>query len=183
MEASAHLLLRYNKGQYTMDNLAADLNCSKKTIYKYFDSKEELIQSILKNEIDKIEREFVRLDNTICNPSEKALEALYVINEIVGKIHNSILYQQTRGKNLVMESYFDLRINVFEVYLRRFFEHFEKDFRSGFKTTEALSKFVIDTIEGHYFYLYEEGYRIPDKDFVDGLAFLIHRTISNIESK
>ena len=183
LEASAHLLLRYNKSQYTMDNLAADLNCSKKTIYKYFDSKEELIQSILKNEIDKIEQDFERLDIAICDPLEKALEALYLMNEMVGKIRNSTLYRQVQGNNLLMEYYFDLRLNVFEVYLQQFFQPFNKGFQAGFKTTEVLSKFVIDTIEGHYFYAFSENRSSSNRDFIDGLAFLIHRTISNIESK
>ncbi|BFP42119.1 hypothetical protein FGF1_29640 [Flavobacteriaceae bacterium GF1] len=180
LEASAHFLLQQHKGQYTMDKLAADLNCSKKTIYKYFGSKQELIQGILKSEIDKMEQEFERLDIAICDPLEKVLEALYLMNEMVRKIYHSTLYQQSQGKNLLMENYFDFRVNVFELYLKRFFKPFENDFQGGFKTTGMLSHLIIDAIEGHYFYTLKAGKRISDRDFVDGLAFLIHRTLVNV---
>ncbi len=182
LQASAVILLEKDQGRYTMDHLAADLNRSKKTIYKYFDSKQALIRSVIKIETQKIERTFQDLEKSNRSAEDRLIETVYLIDATISKIQNSILYKQMGDQNLFIEHYFDLRVSIFETYLQRFLQPLEKKLCVRFKSSRMMTQFVIATIEGHYFYTLKDSKQISDKDFTDGLAFLIHNTLVNTEA-
>lgn len=50
----ANLYLQYGIDKFTMDTIAAKLNISKATLYKYFSSKNEIIDEIVKFKIEEI---------------------------------------------------------------------------------------------------------------------------------
>ena len=66
----------------TMDELASELRVSKKTIYKNFSSKEELVTEVAKNILNDNAKSIEAVINLNCNPVEK----LFRIFEAVGKI-------------------------------------------------------------------------------------------------
>ena len=182
LQASAVILLEKDQGRYTMDHLAADLNRSKKTIYKYFDSKQGLIQSVVNIETKKIERTFQDLEKSSRSPEDLVIEAVYLMDATISKIRNSILYKQMGDQDLFIEHYFDLRASIFETYLQRFLQPFEKSLCVRFKGSRMMTQFVIAILEGHYFCVLKDSKKISDKDFTDGLAFLIHNTLVNTET-
>ena len=56
LEASKELFFQYGFSRVTVDEIAAKIGISKKTIYKYFSSKEEIVDSVAKvimNEMDR----------------------------------------------------------------------------------------------------------------------------------
>lgn len=76
------LFLKEGFYKITMDNLAAGLKVSKKTIYKYFGSKEVLIESIvesIKNEVSG------KLDN-IRKSNDNAILKLINLNKLLSKM-------------------------------------------------------------------------------------------------
>ena len=76
------LFLKEGFYKITMDNLAAGLKVSKKTIYKYFSSKEVLIESIvesIKNEVSG------KLDN-IRKSNDNAVLKLINLNKLLSKM-------------------------------------------------------------------------------------------------
>lgn len=59
MQTARKEIKHYGLRRFTMDDVAAHLAISKKTLYKFFTSKGELIHEILKNDLEK-EKEFLR---------------------------------------------------------------------------------------------------------------------------
>src|SRR5437762_2233361 len=57
----------------TMDDLAADLGMSKKTLYAFFSSKDALVEAVLKDKFQSVESDLKRLAE---RPSRDALDNL-----------------------------------------------------------------------------------------------------------
>lgn len=86
LERASLVYMKYGIKTVTMDDLARELGISKKTIYKYFEDKNDLIRSIieLKTEMDK----------AICincmQYSENAIDDLFSLSQVVIEHFNSI---------------------------------------------------------------------------------------------
>ena len=95
IERASFVYMKYGVKSVTMDDLARELGTSKKTIYKYFKDKQELI-----NEIISIK---VEMDSSVCGnciqKSENAIDELIKISQLV--------IEQFRNVNPTV--FFDLR--------------------------------------------------------------------------
>jgi AcrR family transcriptional regulator len=63
IERAADMFFKFGFANTTMDQIAKDLNVSKKTLYKFFVSKEKLLNEIMQRENLKMEWEFQRVVN------------------------------------------------------------------------------------------------------------------------
>lgn len=89
---SALIFLKNGIKAVTMDDLAKELGVSKKTIYKYFDDKNDLVTKIVesKTSLDREACKEARFD------SENAIDALFKISEFVSEmmknVHSSVFF-------------------------------------------------------------------------------------------
>ncbi len=89
---ASDIFMKYGIKSVTMDDLARELSISKKTIYKYFEDKKELVRSIVatKIELDKASC------NIIINQCENAIDELIQISKSIkenfGNIHSSVFF-------------------------------------------------------------------------------------------
>lgn len=79
VEAAKAKFVRFGSKHITMDELAAMLGMSKKTIYKYFDSKEELVVA----SINLLIKEFKKDVQPIINSEKTPLEKIVIIYDVV----------------------------------------------------------------------------------------------------
>lgn len=92
IEKSALLFLKNGIKSVTMDDLAKELGVSKKTIYKYFDDKNDLVTKIveIKTSFDREACKQARCE------SENAIDALFRISEFVSgmmkDVHSSVFF-------------------------------------------------------------------------------------------
>lgn len=95
LERSAGVFLRMGIKSVTMDDLCRELGISKKTIYKYFNDKNELVKEIIQSKVD--------LDCAIvCNFHKKgqnAIDDLFTISEFLTE----------QLKNVTPSIFFDLK--------------------------------------------------------------------------
>ncbi len=79
IERASAVYLKYGVKSVTMDDLARELGTSKKTIYKYFKDKQELINEIISIKIE--------MDSSVCagsiQYSENAIDELIKISQLV----------------------------------------------------------------------------------------------------
>lgn len=76
----------------TVDELAAHAGISKRTIYRYFNSKEEIISSVLDDFKTDVEKKIQQALDTSDKPLEKILNALRIISENARLFQPSALY-------------------------------------------------------------------------------------------
>lgn len=89
---SALLFLKNGIKSVTMDDLSKELGVSKKTIYKYFDDKNDLVTKIVET--------ITSLDRKACKEarcdSENAIDALFKISEFISEmmqnVHSSVFF-------------------------------------------------------------------------------------------
>lgn len=92
LEHSADVFMRYGVKAVTMDDLARELGMSKKTIYKYFPDKKELVKQIvlMKTELDKM------LCQQAQKESDNAIDELFMMSQFVqdmfGDVHTSVFF-------------------------------------------------------------------------------------------
>ena len=71
----------------TMDDIASDLRISKKTIYKYFSSKEEFINAVINQLMEKLKTSIVPALNSDKNAIEKLNDLIGILTETTLKIN------------------------------------------------------------------------------------------------
>ncbi len=160
----------------TMDNFASDLGCSKKTLYKHFDSKTELIKAVWDIEFIDIEASFCKSVGKGEALKEHVVQTLYHLHETIAKLSDSMLGPKSGYAHLFWEKYFDIRTDIFEYHLIHAFLPFEDKVLEGFQSVGALVQFLLCTMEDYHFY--EPGHRhIQDNKFIDGLIWLVYNSV------
>ncbi|WP_299394545.1 TetR/AcrR family transcriptional regulator [uncultured Gelidibacter sp.] len=76
LECSILNFTQFGSKGFTLDELASSLGISKKTIYKYFDNKEDLVSQSLKHLLDKY---LADIDGIINNATEDPIEKIILI--------------------------------------------------------------------------------------------------------
>jgi len=92
LERASSVYMKYGVKSVTMDDLSRELAMSKKTIYKYFDDKNDLVKSIIEMKVE--------MDTAVCincsQQSENAIEDLINVSkfvvEHVGNVNPTVFY-------------------------------------------------------------------------------------------
>ena len=79
LEKSKHLFLNFGFKSITMDEIAGSMGVSKKTIYKYFKNKTELIDTVTHDMFNTIS---IGIDE-ICEVGMNPIHELFSINKLV----------------------------------------------------------------------------------------------------
>ena len=86
IEQSLALFFNFGIQHITMDDIAKKCGVSKKTIYKYFENKSDLLQAVIKLQVDEL-KEFL---NEINSNSANSLEELHGFFKYVNSISHTI---------------------------------------------------------------------------------------------
>ena len=92
LERATSVYMKFGIKSVTMDDLARELGISKKTIYKYFDDKNDLVKSIIEMKVE--------MDRAVCincqQQSENAIDGLINVSkfvvEHVGNVNPTVFY-------------------------------------------------------------------------------------------
>jgi AcrR family transcriptional regulator len=89
---AARLFARNGIKSVSMDDIAQHLGVSKKTIYKWFQNKEEIVHSTLQNQLSQVERDC----DCAIREAENAVDELFMVmmlnKKVLSEIHPSIFY-------------------------------------------------------------------------------------------
>jgi len=92
LQHASALFLRNGIKSVSMDDIAADLAMSKKTLYKVFANKDELVTAAMVNRMDSIQGECLRVQAPAANAVEQLLDLAAWADEQFSHIHPSIFY-------------------------------------------------------------------------------------------
>jgi AcrR family transcriptional regulator len=127
----------------TMDDIAARLHMSKKTIYKYFPSKEELVSEVMKTHM-RLTLEKIRIH--VCQESN-AVEKLFDIFTIVGqnilKVNEKMIMDLQYYSPAIWKEVDDFRAKQITANISKIFEQGKTEgYFVNIKTRIVLSVFV-----------------------------------------
>ena len=104
------LFMKYGIKSVTMDDMAKELGVSKKTLYKYFKDKNEIVSTLMKMDIN----EEMKILDSLTHSSENAIEETYAFSQVLieklKSINPSLLYD--------LEKYHPKAWNLFVAHKR-----------------------------------------------------------------
>jgi len=89
---SAKVFMAYGFKSVTMDDLARELGVSKKTIYQYFKDKNDLIETLIRVNLDADKMMCTQIKLTAENAIESMMKVIKAIGENMNGVHPSIFY-------------------------------------------------------------------------------------------
>ena len=96
IEQSEEKLFRDGFYKTTMDDVASELRMSKKTIYKFFPSKEELIMAIAKHFMNRLKSKIIPALNSNKNAIEKLGELIQILAGVSERISTKRMEEMKR---------------------------------------------------------------------------------------
>src|ERR1700683_5335247 len=90
---AADLFCRYGIRSITMDEIAGQLGISKKTIYQFFTDKDELVEGVVDQEIQRNELKSVRFRKSSDNAVHEILIAVEEMAEMLKSMNPLIMYE------------------------------------------------------------------------------------------
>ncbi len=92
LEASEELFLKYGVKSITMDEIARHLSISKKTIYQYFQDKDEIVYLVIKNHFERNEELMCDAFASSVNAIDEMMQVSNHMRKTVVNIHQSLLF-------------------------------------------------------------------------------------------
>ena len=92
IKTANELFMRLGVRSVTMDDVARELSVSKKTLYQYFDNKDNLVLAVVQRHIDFEKEEFTGIPDKSSNAVEEIFHVAHCIREHVSKVNPSTLY-------------------------------------------------------------------------------------------
>ena len=88
IQKAAHdLVMQYSIRSVSMDDIAANLGMSKKTIYQYFKDKDELVESVVDEVIDTMQKVGNEIHHTLRCTNLGGLSVTPAAKEIEGRLN------------------------------------------------------------------------------------------------
>ncbi|MEQ9592932.1 MAG: TetR/AcrR family transcriptional regulator [Cyclobacteriaceae bacterium] len=92
LQGATELFLRYGIRSVSMDNIANHLGVSKKTIYQYFKDKDEMVNSVTANHIQKDKSELDWIAENSKNAVEELVNLTHCLRENFREMNPSLLF-------------------------------------------------------------------------------------------
>ncbi len=86
------LFMKYGIKSLTMDDVAGDLGISKKTLYQWFNSKDDLVFKVLSHHISREKSECLHLASHADNAIEEILKLLEMNSQEMGHMKTNMVY-------------------------------------------------------------------------------------------
>jgi AcrR family transcriptional regulator len=148
------LALTYGIKRITIDMLAKECGISKKTVYKYYISKEDLIHKFADNIIENLNKEFDKIQLIEENPELVMTKFLEIIYEIIRNIPSTIItdarrfYPEIENKiNRIRDEYTIIFMKTIKKGIKSgIFRSINPRFIEGFYTAAVNKVFNLDFI-------------------------------------
>ena len=90
------LFRRYGVKSITMDEIAAQLGASKKTIYQYFSDKDELVEAVVSHTIDFVQQTCDENRNSSKDAIHELFQAMDFLQQIFSGMNPAMMYDLER---------------------------------------------------------------------------------------
>jgi AcrR family transcriptional regulator len=92
LKVTQELIFRYGIRSVTMDDIAKQLGMSKKTIYHFFQDKDEIIFSLMQLKLKEDEKEFKEIEKNSANVVEEVFNLMRRLEKMIGQINPNLFY-------------------------------------------------------------------------------------------
>ncbi|MCX6146844.1 MAG: TetR/AcrR family transcriptional regulator [Candidatus Kapabacteria bacterium] len=120
LDGATEVFLQYGYSKVTMDEIAHNLGVSKKTIYKFFKSKEELLTEVMKFRHNCMQNIIEPIYKEECSFIEKMVKVGYVVSDMITKTPINFLHDIERNAPIVFKNFKKMKNANMEVSVGEF---------------------------------------------------------------
>ncbi len=168
------MFYKFGLRSVTMDDVARELGISKKTIYKYFENKADLIQRSVQTVHEAISSTLEEIHKRTTNPIDELMEIDSVVCEIMKQHNPSLRYQLQKYYPRVYNLIYEGRQALFNKMIK---ENIEMGQKGGWYREDASKEVIsflycakVDTIPEEE----EETFANFDMPFIMNQALMYH---------
>src|ERR1700712_2218612 len=92
LEKSQELFAKYGIRSVSMDDIAAQLGMSKKTLYQYYDDKDELVKSVFSQILEENKKECEHCNKIGDNAIHEVFISFDMVEEMLSNMNPSVLH-------------------------------------------------------------------------------------------
>jgi AcrR family transcriptional regulator len=92
LQAALKLFMRNGIKSVSMDDIAVNLGVSKKTLYRWFENKDQLVMAMLQDHLDKMEADCCTFSTEAKNAIEELFQMMQMIRQQLAGMHPSFFY-------------------------------------------------------------------------------------------
>ncbi len=139
IQKATDLHFKYGIKNVTMDQIATDLGISKKTIYQYFENKQDLVKQTIDYIFDQIQTQIDKICLMKLNPYEELISVRNVIKEMLRKSQHTSQYQLQKYYPEIAKS---LEERKFKSIMECLEHNLNKGIKSGYYKDDLDKEFV-----------------------------------------
>lgn len=96
LEAAQELFFRFGIKSVTMDDIAKHLAISKKTIYQYFEDKDQIVVTLTREDLLNHQKQFKSVQEEASNPIEEIMEMMKHVATIFSQMNPNVFYDMQK---------------------------------------------------------------------------------------
>lgn len=96
LQGAEELIFKYGIKNITMDDIARHLTMSKKTIYKFYKEKDEIVHSLMQSNIDNDKVRFKKIYESSPNVVAEVFEMMKEMREMFSKINPIVFFELSK---------------------------------------------------------------------------------------
>lgn len=139
MECALGMFSKYGIRSVTMDDVAKELGISKKTIYKYFENKADLIHKSIRNKFTEIQKSLLEIHAKTTNAIDELIEVDKVVGRIMRNHNHSMQFQLQKYYPETFSEVFEGRHDLLSTMIQ---ENIENGKRDGLYRAEASTEVI-----------------------------------------
>ncbi len=155
------LFMQFSIKSITMDDIARELSISKKTIYQYFQDKNDLVLQITRAHLDEEKREIESIKLRASNAVETLIEESLCLRKNITDMNPSLLFDLRKYHQQAWELYLDYKEKV---YIQSLKETLEKGISEGYFRPE-IDPEILAVLRVEQIQMSLENYTYPRSRF------------------
>ncbi len=108
--AAQELYYKYGIRSVSMDDIAKHLSISKKTIYKFYNEKDELVIELMKIKIKEDQKKFKELEEESDNVVEETIKLMKHVGKLVGEVNPNFFYDIQKYHPKAWDIFIDFKV-------------------------------------------------------------------------
>jgi TetR/AcrR family transcriptional regulator, cholesterol catabolism regulator len=148
LEQITQLFLRFGIRSLTMDDIARELGISKKTLYRYFEDKKDLVRKVIEIFIEFDKGLVLQLRDRKVNAVDEMMEICTHISQKITEVHPSVFYDLQKYHADAWKIYNDYKQDfIFNCIAENIRKGIEEGFYRENLNVEIIAKLYISRID------------------------------------
>ena len=147
LEKAHELFMRYGVRSVSMDDIAAQLGMSKKTLYQYYTDKEELVDAVLSTVLEKNRLECVANKQVAENAVHEIFQAFDMVQEMFSNMNPSIVFDLEKYHPAVYKKLQQhKKVFMYQIITQNLERGIKEDLYRGDIDVDVITRFRIESM-------------------------------------